>query len=429
MKRFLYLSPYFPPQSKVGALRPLKFSRYLREFGWEPVVLADLSAKNETSDGLFDAIPSGLQVIRDYSHRARRQEKRYLEGRTQSRASRTQARKPTSRRGPKLVVPPALVPDPEWLPLGEHSIDMPWALSAARRIIRRGDVEAIMVNADPYATMLVGDRLGKEFQLPVIQDLRDPWSVCELRRPRRPALQRRVVDRLERVCVEGSSRFILNTQAALADYRSHYADVPPERFDFIRNHADADLVSEGSYEPSEVFTMLFLGNFRRFVEGDALIAALGLLRAKGYGPDRIRLMVTGRFPDDARALAANNGVEDQIVDHPFVPYREIGSFMRSADLLVSLSHPGRQRIPAKIYDYVTSDRPMLVVCDNPELELLMSEIGGVSVHRRNDIEGIARSMQRAVDAGAQRTVARGDTRLDSRTATRKLAGILDAVTR
>ncbi|MFT5993917.1 MAG: hypothetical protein ACI82G_002922, partial [Bradymonadia bacterium] len=35
----LYITPYFPPATKVGALRPLKFVRHLGAHGWRVVVL------------------------------------------------------------------------------------------------------------------------------------------------------------------------------------------------------------------------------------------------------------------------------------------------------------------------------------------------------------------------------------------------------
>ncbi len=38
-KKVLMIAQYFPPAGSVGTLRITKFVKYLKEFGWQPVVL------------------------------------------------------------------------------------------------------------------------------------------------------------------------------------------------------------------------------------------------------------------------------------------------------------------------------------------------------------------------------------------------------
>lgn len=432
MRRFLYLTPYFPPQTRVGALRPLKFARHLPDFGWAPVVLADLGRGDDIDQRLYDLVPDSCEVVWDYSSRAAGTW-RALEQRQVGEGSPSPRREPSriARAVGRVIhrvgraVPP---PSPELLPLGEHSPRMLHALRSGRRLLKRYPCEAILVNADPYAACLVGRRLGKEFGLPVIQDLRDPWALCELRRPRRPWAQRRLVDWLERSCVEDCARFILNTRTTLEDYRAHYHDIPPDRFDFIRNHSDVDIISGGDHAPRQRYTLLFPGSFRRFVKGHVMIEALGELRRRGHTERDLALMVTGELTEDARQLARRLGVEDMLEDHPFVPYREVGTFMKAADLLVSLSTISHQRIPAKVYDYAMISRPILAVCEEPELKEMLGELGGAYVHGLNDAVGIADSVEAEMRRGRRRIIDRSQVGLDSVTASGKLARILDKVT-
>ncbi|MFT6629615.1 MAG: hypothetical protein ACJA1R_002893, partial [Flavobacteriales bacterium] len=66
----LYITPYFPPATKVGALRPLKFVRHLGAHGWRVVVLTDLRNSDATSEALWDAVPEAVDVQFAYSGRA-----------------------------------------------------------------------------------------------------------------------------------------------------------------------------------------------------------------------------------------------------------------------------------------------------------------------------------------------------------------------
>jgi hypothetical protein len=433
MRRFLYISPYFPPERRVGALRPLKFVRYLRGFGWDPVVLA--SHPGPSGDAtLAAAVPASVEVHYDY-------------GWCSQRAAARRSSQPTDRapagaglsgtvgvatgsgdraRSTVASLVEWLPSNPELFPLGEDLFDLPHAFEAARRVFARGRCEAIVVNADPFAALLVGRSLARETGAPLIADLRDPWAPCELRRPLRPAAQRALVDALERSVVEASAFVVLNTDQARDAYRHHYPDISAERFVTIRNHADVTLIG-GSIRPvvDGPFELLVLGHLRRFVEGATLLEAIALLARRGFEPARLRLRVVGSINADARQRMEALGI------HPFVqlvkpvPFLNIGVEMAGADLLVVVSHGGSQRIPAKTYEYLTSERPVLAVTDNPELRSLIDRAGGAAWCAHGDVAGVADRIAAVLAGGRRQVVPRGPLGLDSETASRRLARLLD----
>lgn len=412
--------------TRVGALRPLKFARHLPAFGWAPVVLADLRPEEAVDPRLTGFVPATTTVIHDYGRHARVQAEAVASG--EARAP-TRPPPPAAAGRPKrarLLRPRRGAED--FNPLGRHAFGIPYALRSARAALEQhSDCEAIVVNADPNAALLVGARLARETGKPLILDLRDPWSRCELRRPLWPRPQRVLVDRLERRAVEAAARVILNTETTRRDYRAHYDDLPAERFACIRNHADPELIAHGHFPPFDRFTVLFLGNFRRFVEGGTVVDALARLRSGGIGPDQLGLAVSGSIPQALRDAAREAGVADMIEDHPFVPYLEVGALMARADLLLSFSHPTAQRIPAKVFDYLVSDRRVAVVADNPELAELVSRAGGASVHPLADAAGLAAALAAAHAEGRGVRVERSAVGIDSRRASERLAVILDQV--
>ena len=91
MHDFLYLTPYFPPQGRVGALRPLKFCRHLPSLGWRPIVLTDLWSGATLNRRLYEAVPSDIPIVYDYSARASKAFDRFeagaLEDTTRKKAS------------------------------------------------------------------------------------------------------------------------------------------------------------------------------------------------------------------------------------------------------------------------------------------------------------------------------------------------------
>jgi glycosyltransferase involved in cell wall biosynthesis len=423
MRQFLYITPYFPPQTQVGALRPLKFVRHLAQHGWQPIVLCDLWPTDAMDPSLEAMVPESVVVVRDYSHRAGPTHARMAEI-----AAQGQRPKPKPKLHERLL--PAWLNNPELLPLGEHSPDMPHALFAARKLVKQyPGIEAIVVNADPFAASLVGARLKAETGLPLIQDFRDIWAPCKLRRPRRPLPLRWVEDKLERVCVEAADHVLINTELSLRDYLVHYPDLPRERFSVLRNHFDAALVGHGSHPGFDRYTLLHLGQFSRFRVADPLVRAVAALVDRGVAKDALQVVSTGAFGEQALQLAEELGVRELFRQEKPVPYHEIGPILHAADLLVMIAEPDAdQRIASKFYDYLGARRPMLAISDNPESAEILGQHGAGEQFGHRDVHGMADFLKREMALGRQRTVQREMGDLSSEVATARLAQILDDVT-
>ncbi len=425
MRKFLYISPYFPPQSQVGALRPLKFVRHLPAQGWLPVVLADLWPTDGVDADLPRFVPPEVAVTYDYSRRAAPTFAALQSGAlTKSRAVATVQRVKWHER-----LLPKWLQDPDLIPLGEHSPDMPWAYRAALKILKKNpEIEAIVVNADPFAAAVVGAQLHRKTGLPVIQDFRDIWAPCKLRRPRRPGPQRWLEDRLERFCFENAAHMVINTQVSLDDYRAFYPDMAPEKFSLIRNFYDAELVSHGSHPGFDRFTLLHLGNFSRFRIADPLVRALAGAVALGVPREAIQVVSTGAFGGDALKLAETLGVRDLLQLEPPVPYHKVGALCQAADVLVYVAEPNAdQRIASKFYDYLGARRPILSVSDNPESDAILRDHDAGAQFAIRDVDGMAQYILREFTAGRQRVVDRSVAGLTAPEAAARLAEILNQV--
>jgi hypothetical protein len=194
----------------------------------------------------------------------------------------------------------------------------------------------------------------------------------------------------------------------------------------IRNHGDPSLVDHGAYPRTGRFTLLFLGTFRRFVQGEALLQAIARLAATGVRPDALALRITGSISPEAWATIESLGIAEYVETHPFVPYPEVGPFMATADLLIAVTHASTMRIPAKFYDYATSQRPLLMIGDPRHRELagLVGELPGATWADLTDPAAIADAITAAMAVGRGAHVERAAARLDSRTATARLVELL-----
>jgi hypothetical protein len=427
LRHLLYISPFFPPLRRIGALRPLKFARHLPEHGWIPVVLCDLWDGAPCDRALLDAVPKSTIVLRRYSSRAEAAEAKYMAGPPNDPAEipeRTSAVRTQS-------CIEDLIRSKDWLPMGDAIFHVRHALKAARQALKQHPCDAIMVNADPVAALLVGKILARETGLPFIADLRDPWGPCELRRPRRPFYTRLIEVWCEHGVVTAADKVILNTETARAAYLRQYSDVDPNRFTVIRNHLSRALIAGGGTPGFNTFTLLFLGSFSAFVRPEPLLRLLAALKARGVTPRDLQMAITATLDPESRQLARMLDIEAYVIEHPTVQLRDVGALMEAADMLV-LFAPTPQRIQAKFYDYLGSERPILAISkSHPELAGLLQETGAGSLFAPDQTDEIATYIEGFLMQGRHPVVPRNEAaraKLESPAATQQLAAILDEVT-
>ena len=70
MKKALLITYFFPPSASTGAIRPMKFVKYLPQLGWQPVVLTckkpfDFGVSKNPE--LLKEIPEGVKVFRTFT--------------------------------------------------------------------------------------------------------------------------------------------------------------------------------------------------------------------------------------------------------------------------------------------------------------------------------------------------------------------------
>ncbi|MCP5082335.1 MAG: glycosyltransferase family 4 protein [Alphaproteobacteria bacterium] len=432
MRKFLYITPWFPPTLMVGALRPLKFLRSLEALGWRAVVLCGGPRGHATAPQFLDEVPSSTIVIRNYTRSSDQPETRSTHA---IQVSACEAEQPAPGLARARETGAGSLDKwelwnapPDLIPFGWDLLELSHASTAALEAqAEHPDCEAIVVSCDPQSGLIVGRRVHEVTGLPLILDFRDPWSICELRRPKRWLPQRWIVDYLERSAVSSAAKVILNTETALIDYRRHYNDIEPERFCCIRNSTDKDLISTGPPVHFDRFTLLFLGRLRPYVEGEVLIQLLANLRRRGFGSKQIQLVVTSHLPKKIHQMAIDRGVIDSIVEYGPILHSSAGAFMNAADVLVSVSNATQQRIPAKTFDYICSERPVMMVTDNCELRALVSGIEGCNSFGWQEVERMSEHIEALFSKGRHQCCIRANLGFDSKAAGDKLFEILNQV--
>jgi glycosyltransferase involved in cell wall biosynthesis len=426
VKRVLFLGYYFPPLGGAGVQRNVKFLKHLRDFGYEPVVVAgpaDTTLSWAPRDGTLGGdLPPELELIRiagpepQVSARWRGRSERWL-----------RRRSPWSR----------------WLRDG--------LVEAGRAAARECDV--IYAGMAPWEAGEAAAILSRETGRPWVADLQDPWALDEwmvfatwLHRNRELARMRRVL---------GSARaIVLNVPEAAEETRRRFPELAPQVVEPVANGYDADDFAGPEPERNGVFRIVHTGyahagygrSFRRTRRLRRLLGGMPagldvLTRSHLYLVDavarleprlrsRVRVHLAGVVEGGER-----ESLPEFVEVHGYLPHDEAVSLMRSADLLFLPMHdlPAGVRarsIPGKTYEYLASRRPILGALPDGDARDLLVEAGTGLVCRPADSAAMARTIAEQIERPAAGTL-RPEVieRFERRELTRQLAAVFDSVLR
>lgn len=386
-RRCLLISPYFPPMSRIGAKRPLHLCRHLPHFGWQPVVLAAPPRDGHVDPTLLDALPPGTVVSRGYEGTGRALARRAFGASPLP----FEQELPAEVRGPRDCRLAGYGVE-AMSPFDRYAFDMAAAVREAVRLVRQHDLQAIHVIADPWTAMLTASVVHHATGLPLVADLRDPWSLHEGKMARRPGPTRAAIRTLENLVFRRAARVVLNTSAACQAYQAAYADrIPGGKFIHVRNAFDPDLFAPGAREDGPAFRVVYYGRFSRFFTPEPLLAGFRrFVDREAAGPGQARLTLVGGLRSRDRASIGAFGLEAWTDCPGFVAYRESLAVLRAAHVLCLVVPPTcALQIPGKFYDYLAARRPVLALTDSTEIRDLLACTGSGTSASFGDADQVA----------------------------------------
>jgi glycosyltransferase involved in cell wall biosynthesis len=377
MRRALLIAYHYPPlRGSSGIQRTLAFSRYLREYGWQPIVLtAHPRAYAETSEDQLRDVPPDVPVYRAFALDTARH---------------------LAWRGAY----------PKWLALPDRWSS--WALGAVPLglWIARRYRPAILWSTYPIATAhAIGASLHRLTGIPWVADCRD--SMTEPGYPADPTVRDSYLG-IERRAVSRASRVVFTTPGALRMYAERYPQVPPARWAVIPNGYDEERFLDAERErparaPGSPRVLVHSGIlYPSERDPRAFFSALGTLRRDGRisaATLQVVLRATS-FDDHYRPMLREAGIDDIVRLEPAVGYRAALAEMLDADgLLLFQASNCNHQIPAKVYEYFRARRPIFAMTDPAGDTAGMLAAAGVdTVAPIDSAPRIAEGLARLLDA-------------------------------
>ena len=403
---------HYPPYGGgTGVHRTLKFTRYLPEFGWQPVVLTASPRAYVRIDNAAE-IPPDVIVNRAFALDAARH---------------------LSIRGRHLQL--TALPD-RW------ATWWPAAVWQGLALIKQHKPRLIWSTypiATAHAIALTLQRLSG---LPWIADFRDPMSTAEPLGQSGDRATNRARARVERRAVNACTRAVFTTPSTAALYASRFPEVPRDRWTIIANGYD-----EEDFEGTERLPA-FDASVKPFVlvhsgdlypgEGSGrdptpFFKALAALLAAGkVSPSTLRVVLRATSDDVFyRGVIKELGIDQLVfVEPPISHQAAVREMLEAHGLLLLQGKKFNRQVPAKAYEYLRSRRPIFAVTDSDGDTAALLRTEGVGPQARADsVDDIAARLMSFIATATEAPVANyGLPAHHSRRArTQELAALMDSV--
>ncbi len=385
-EKILIITYYWPPSGGAGVQRWLKFSKYLPEYGWEPIILTvdpgaaeypaiDRSLEKEIYPDVKVFKTSAVNYFKLFRFTKRRSKKENNEiAITGSKVMEDIAR---------FIRGNFFIPDPR---IGWNR----YALRKATELILREKIKFVITTSPPHSTQLIGLKLKKRFpEIRWISDLRDPWTGIyyydqflhtKFAKQKDSRLESEVLLKCDRVITIGKN---------LAEHFIGIMDSVKNKSYVIYNGYDETDFEGIEYSKSNELLITYVGTITDQYPLGNLVDILSSLNSRD--PQIIRLRFVGTVSKNWRKeLTSKLGESVEIL--PYCDHKtSIGHIISSNILLLAIpDHPGnRIIITGKIFEYMRSGLPILCLGpEDGEAATILKKTGAGQCFDYADREGI-----------------------------------------
>lgn len=339
--------------------RWVKFSKYLRRFGWEPVIYTPENPEQlATDDSLLADVPSGITVLKRRILEPYALYRKLFGGSSAAKGEGVnplnQQKKSFKQKLAVFLRGNLFVPDPRAGWVGP-------SVAYLRNYLKDNPVDAIVTTGPPHSMHLIGMRLRRITGIRWIADFRDPWTEMHYFKhmgllPWTAARHRR----MEQQVLETADAVI----AVSAPVRDDFQARTSTPVVLITNGFDEEDFALSVPElPAGEFSLVHTGLFAS--DGNPL--ALWDVLARKCASDanfkaQLRIRLAGKTDPEILDALSVRGLAANVENLGYQPHWKTVELQRSANVLLL---PLRQEpeyakaLPGKIFEYLAARRPVL----------------------------------------------------------------------
>ena len=357
MEKVLIITYYWPPAGGPGVQRWLKFTKYLKDFNFEPVVYVPENPHYPLTDpSLEEEVPKHVEVVKNRIFEPYSLAKIFSKKDTQQISSGIISEEENQNLIEKAML---FIRGNFFIPDARKFWIKP-SIKFLTEYLQDNEIKTIITTGPPHSMHLIGLGLKEELNIKWLADFRDPWTTIgyhdKLRLTENSQLEHK---ELERRVLHKADHIITTSFTT----RSEFREMTTTPVTVITNGYDVENIPKP--EMDRKFTISHIGSLLSGRNPHNLWKAMAELVAENTDfAEDFQLKLTGSIGEQVLETIRKAGLSEHLELKGYVSHREALKLQRSAQLLLLIeidSEETKGIIPGKIFEYMVSERPILAV--------------------------------------------------------------------
>ena len=375
-----------------GVQRWLKTTKYLREYGWEPVIFTTENGEASVIDeGMLKQIPKGIETLRApiwepfsvYKKlTGKKKDEKLVPGTATEKSSSFMQNFSVWVRG-NVFIPDA------------RKFWIKPATTQLNKYLATHKIDAIVSTGPPHTTHMIAMNVAQKNNIPWLADFRDPWTNIDFYdKLKLTNWADKKHKRLEQSVLEKANQVVTVSWSWAKDFQKISDRMPM----VITNGYDPeDFKNAGVVDLDKKFTITHAGSLNDDRNPHALWKALAqLCKDESFAKD-LEIKFIGQVAPVAINGLTKAGLENNLNLIENLPHEKVvNEVMKSQVLLLPLNDTPNIDgvVPGKLYEYIGAKRPIICIGKpTGDAAKIINETNAGSVSDFNDVETLVATIK------------------------------------
>ncbi len=360
MKKVLIVTYYWIPSGGAGVQRWVKFTKYLREFGWEPIIYTPENPEFPSIDHSFENdIPSDIQIIKTPIWEPYNIYRNLSGKKNESINAGFISENKKLGWKDKLSIwirGNFLIPDPRRF----------WIKPSVRYLtnyLQNNDIDAFITTGPPHSMHMIG--LGLKKNLPNIKwvaDFRDPWTNIDFYKDLNLSwVSDKIHHRLEKNIIQQADSILVVSNGMKEEYEL----MNPKQIQVISNGYDESDVKQTELVLDEKFSISHIGTLNVARNPKTVWNVLSEICDENpeFKSDLL-IQLVGKVDFSVLEDIKQLNLSENLLKIDYLSHNEaIVKQQSSQVLLLLINNSGNAKgiLTGKFYEYLAAKRPILAI--------------------------------------------------------------------
>lgn len=400
-----------------GVQRITKFCKYLPEFGWQPTVV---TVKNTVYYSFDETLLDEIQKTKIY----RTESLDPLRIAFKLGAKKEIKPNSNSQKSTLNFFADLLLPD-------NKILWTPFAIQKAKELFKEKKFDAILTTSPPHSIHFIGLYLKRKFGIPWIVDFRDPWENGHLERVKNKT-KKSILLRIEKKILRESDYIISVTPSATEAFASKLSSTIKDKFATITNGFDSEDFEAEKVTHTRKFTITYTGTISVHANPKKTLEALKIL-ASEVGKEKILFKFVGTFTNGIyKEILKSFEDSVEIKEFGYLSHSKAISETLNSDVLLLLAEKNLTNvIPAKVFEYIATRKPILAILPESDTKAILKTIPNSEVCDIKDCPKILETLRKLYSQWENGELKQNKNDISSferKNQTKKLVSILESLT-